>query len=404
MEILLLIAGLLLFVSLVVLHEFGHFIMARRNGVDVEEFGIGFPPKILTFFRDNKGTAYTLNLLPLGGFVRLKGEHDADREPGTFGAASFLAKTKIILAGVIMNLITAWVMLTILAATGIPRLPLPNGENQFTIASDTKVTRSSIFVGYIESDGPADQAGLRNGDELKRIYAHYGDEEADSREQTEHNEDGHNDENVGVIESSSDVRTTVEDILQDGAPEVHIEFVRDGEVQTIEATPRTLQEVADSELTDEPKGYLGIQPYDYVVQKSTWSSPVVAAGLIAQYSKLTYQALGGSIASLFQGKGGEASENVSGPVGIFVVLRDGTALGFGYIFLIIALLSLTLAIMNTLPIPALDGGKLFVMGLFRLMKKPLTQRLEERIHGTGFMLLLVLFAVITVVDLRRFIF
>jgi regulator of sigma E protease len=138
------------------------------------------------------------------------------------------------------------------------------------------------------------------------------------------------------------------------------------------------------------------------VQRSTWSAPIVGAGLVAQYSKLTYQALGKTIASLFQGKGSEASANVSGPIGIFVVLQQGASLGLSYILLIIGLLSLTLAIMNTLPIPALDGGKLFVMALFRILRKPLTARREELIHGSGFALLMVLFVVLTVVDIRRF--
>ena len=125
MDILLLVLGLVLFVCLVLVHEFGHFIMARRNGVVVEEFGVGFPPKMFKIFKDKMGTVYTWNWLPLGGFVRLKGEHDQDTEKGTFGAASFPAKVKIMLAGVVMNLLTAWLMLTLLAAVGIPKLPLP---------------------------------------------------------------------------------------------------------------------------------------------------------------------------------------------------------------------------------------------------------------------------------------
>jgi regulator of sigma E protease len=147
---------------------------------------------------------------------------------------------------------------------------------------------------------------------------------------------------------------------------------------------------------------LGIQPYDYTVQRSTWSAPIVGAGLVVQYARITYQSLGSSIASLFRGQPGEASQNVAGPIGIFVVLRDGASLGISYVLLIIALLSLTLAIMNTLPIPALDGGKLAVMLLFRVIKRPLTPHLEDRIHGMGFALLMVLFVVITVVDVRRF--
>src|SRR5680860_1191041 len=103
-----------MFVGLVVVHEFGHFIAARRNGIEVEEFGIGFPPRAMVLTK-KKGTTFTLNWLPLGGFVKLKGEHDADTQKGSFGAASLLAKVKVMVAGVGMNLATAFVLFTILA-------------------------------------------------------------------------------------------------------------------------------------------------------------------------------------------------------------------------------------------------------------------------------------------------
>jgi regulator of sigma E protease len=164
MSVLLLIIGLLLFVGLVVVHEFGHFIMAKRNGVEVEEFGIGFPPRAKTLKIKN-GTRYTLNWLPLGGFVKLKGEHDSDTEPGTFGAASLWAKTKIMAAGVVMNLLAAFVLLALLAAVGIPRLL----DNQFTVKNDTKIIRQDVYIGYVEPGSPAEKAGLAVKDQLLYI-------------------------------------------------------------------------------------------------------------------------------------------------------------------------------------------------------------------------------------------
>ena len=398
-----LIVGLVLFVALVVVHEYGHFIMARRNGVDVEEFGIGFPPKAMTLGRDKKGTEYTLNWLPLGGFVRLKGEHDSDTEKGTFGAATFWAKVKIMLAGVFMNLLTAWIVFSFLALVGIPKLPLPGGSEQFTVASDTKIVSNKIFVGFVEKDGPADKAGLKTGDEILVISAR--DVFVDEAKCT-----GVENDNpflrCGTLPEpnvfAKDVRSTTEMVLKNDHKRVHIEILRKGVKQSISVTSRTLDEVAESAKTDSPKGYLGIQPYDFTIQRSTWSAPIVGAGLIRQFSSLTYKALGSSVASLFKGQGKQAGENVSGPIGIFVVLKDGASLGTSYILLIIGLLSLTLAIMNTLPIPALDGGKLAVMILFRAIKKPLTPKLEERIHGSGFMFLMLLFVLITFVDIKRF--
>lgn len=392
MEILLLIVGLVLFVALVVVHEFGHFIMSRRNGVEVEEFGIGFPPKAMTLGKDKKGTEYTLNWLPLGGFVRLKGEHDADKEKGSFGAASFWAKVKIMLAGVFMNLITAWIMFTFLALVGIPKLPLPDGSDQFTIKSDTRVLSNKVMIGYVEPGGPADKAGIKPGDEVTE-YASFDCSLVNLTDKA-------SEEICGS--KAANVRTNVESQLKSGQTSITLPVVRDKDTLQVSVSPRSLDEVAQSQNTESPKGYLGVQPYDYTIQRSTWSAPIVGAGLVAQYSKLTYSALGSSLANLFKGHGKEASENVSGPIGIFVVLKEGASFGVTYILLIIALLSLTLAIMNTLPIPALDGGKLFVMLLFRVFRRPLTPKLEERIHGTGFLALMVLFVLITFVDVKRF--
>lgn len=166
MSVVLLIIGLLLFIGLVVVHEFGHFLAARRNGVDVEEFGIGFPPR--AWGKQTKGGfLFSLNWLPIGGFVKLKGEHDSDTEEGSFGAASTSAKVKIMLAGVGMNLLAAFVLLTILAWIGMPQLL----DNQFTVSSDTHVTRQNVLVGYIEKGSPADKAGLKLRDEMLSFSA-----------------------------------------------------------------------------------------------------------------------------------------------------------------------------------------------------------------------------------------
>src|SRR6266480_4743335 len=141
MSITLLLVGILLFIGLVVVHEFGHFIVARRNGVEVEEFGIFFPPRLYTR-KTKAGWLFSINALPLGGFVRLKGEHDTDTEPGSFGAASLWTKSKIMSAGVVMNILTALVLFTILALIGMPKLV----ENQFSVKSDTKLSRQEVLA------------------------------------------------------------------------------------------------------------------------------------------------------------------------------------------------------------------------------------------------------------------
>ncbi len=387
----LLILGLVLFLLLVVLHEFGHFIAARRGGVEVEEFGIGFPPMLFSKHFKNHKTKYTLNLLPLGGFVRLKGEHDSDSTPGSYGAARMKTKIKIMLAGVGMNFAIAWFMLLILCVIGIPQLPLPGGEKQFKIASDSHETSNSLFVSYVEPGSPADKAGLKVRDKIIKAAPVVCPSEL-------------------VCGIHADPYTTFVDegslsnfTKQNAGKEIELEVITSsGEITKSDVTLRTAEEVNASKSTNSPKGYLGVVPYEYIIARSTWSAPVVAAGLTYQFTKVTLQGLGSAIKNLVVGNASEASQNVSGPVGIFFVLKDGSSLGYRYVLLIVALLSLTLAIMNVLPIPALDGGRLFVTLLFRKLKKPLTPKMEERIHGTGFAALMILFVLITLVDVRRF--
>lgn len=376
MGILLLIIGLFLFVGLVVVHELGHFIVARRNGVEVEEFGIGFPPRIWKKrIKSPKGDYdFTINLLPLGGFVRLKGENDSDKTPGSFGAASLRSKVKIMVAGVVMNLVTAFFMLTLLALVGMPKLI----ENQFTIASDTKVIHQEILVGFVEPDSPAAKAGLQVRDRL-----------------------------VSLSSADKTTPVTSEESLPEitksfAGQEVQVTVERKGVEQKLTTQLRSSEEVEKSTSTKNPKGYLGIANTTYSIQRSTWSAPIVAGGLIKQFTELTFKGLGSALGNLFRGNGSAASEQVSGPVGIFVLLKDGSLLGYEFTLMIIAIISLTLAIMNILPIPALDGGRLFVTLLFRGLKKPLHQRTEELIHGTGFMVLIGLFVLITIVDIKRF--
>lgn len=374
MSLFLLIVGLILFVGLVIVHECGHFIAARRNGIEVEEFGIGFPPRA-TVLTKKRGTIFSLNWLPLGGFVKLKGEHDADTEPGSFGAASLTAKVKVMVAGVGMNLATAFVLLTLLALVGIPKVI----EHQFMVPSDSKVVSQQVLIGYVESDSPASAAGLQTRDELKAI---------------------------GLPNQAKTPITS-----QGQLPEITKQFagqtveveVQQGD-QTLQRTVtlRSVEEVEASKRTDNPKGYLGVSPTEYSLTRATWSAPVVAIGLMAQLTEATLKGLGSAIAGLVSGNTAQASAQVAGPVGVFVLIKDGSFLGVEFILLIIAVISLTLAIMNILPIPALDGGRLFIMLFFRLIRKPLSPKLEERINGTGFAVLMLLFVLITIVDVRRF--
>lgn len=372
MTVFLLILSLILFVCLVVAHEWGHFVAARRNGVEVEEFGIGFPPKV---WGKKVKTAkskflFSINLLPLGGFVRLKGESDSDTRPGSFGAATLGGKVKIMLAGVSVNFVIAYLMLMLLAATGVPKLI----DNQYTVANDTRTIQTVknedvVLVSDVLGGSPAEKAGIKADDRILQI---------------------------------NDIRITSPDAVAEATKanagkDVQILLERGG-------LPVTLSAKLNAENTG--NGFLGVSSGSarsgLEVRRSTWSSPIVAAGLIKQFSELTFKGLGTAISSLAKGDTGKASEQVSGPVGIFYILKEGGKLGISFILMIIAIISLTLALINALPIPALDGGRLFITLLFRALRKPLSKRTEEFIHGSGFAFLLLLFVLITIVDVRRF--
>ena len=137
MIVLVILLVVLIFGFLVFIHEFGHFIAAKRAGVEVEEFGFGFPPRLIG--RTFRGTLYSLNTVPLGGFVRMKGETLEDGAPGSFGATTFWQKTQILLAGVTMNILTAYVLLVILCATGLPPV-IANYLNSASFSSRLRST------------------------------------------------------------------------------------------------------------------------------------------------------------------------------------------------------------------------------------------------------------------------
>lgn len=390
MSIFLLIVGLVLFVGLVLVHEWGHFIVARRNGVKVEEFGLFFPPR--AWGRKTKsGFILSVNWLPLGGFVRLKGEHDADTGKGSFGAATLWVKTKIMAAGVAMNLLVAFAIFTVLAWVGMPKLV----DHQFTINSDTKIVRNDVLAGDILSGSPAARIGLQPRDNLLAIAPVSQPNQAKN------------------ITSSDKLPAITKSFA---GQEVTVTYQRNGQTETATTTLLTKKVVAASQKTNSPKGYLGISPTDYTLRRSTWSAPVVAVGIIKQFTVLTFQGLGTALKGLGSAIAGiatnnqterktgqtQASSQVSGPVGIFVILKDGSALGPQLMLMIIAVISLTLAIMNILPIPALDGGKIFVTLVARLFHKKVSRQVEDWVYGTSFALLLGLIVLITIVDVKRF--
>ena len=377
------LTGLFILVLLVVVHELGHGIVARRNGVVVEEFGVGFPPKawgkkvkksIL-----GKNVLISLNWLPLGGFVKLQGEHDAANKKGDYGAATYWQKTKILLAGVVMNWLVAIVLLSVLALFGLPKI-LPN---QFSVPGDTQVIASPLQITRVESGSPADKAGLKTGDQLLRING------------------------VSMPSATALAKTTADDKGQT----IEVIYARGGTEYTTDVTLR--------ENNDDKKGYLGVASGQREEIKATWSAPIVGTATTLQFTwvtlegtaKIIYDAGKGFVQSLSFDKnvrdaGSEelstVSQSVAGPVGILgIIFPQAQAAGFKSLVFLTAIISLSLAVMNALPIPALDGGRWTTMTVYKLRRKKLTKEKEEKIQTIGFAVLMGLVILVTWADVGK---
>lgn len=361
MDIVIFVLGIVLLVALVALHELGHAIAARRNGVVVEEYGIGFPPKAWGRKLKN-GTLFTLNWLPLGGFVKLKGEHDSAEGPGTYGGATLLAKSKILMAGVLTNWLIAVAIFTVLALVGMPKV-LPN---QFGVQGDTYVNVSNVAAAEVTSGSPAEKAGVKPGDKLISLAG----------------------------QPVKDAKSFSAQTAANAGKTVTLEYIQNNQTKRAQ--------VMLNKDNKAGKGYIGISPAEQTMQRATWSAPIVGVGVTVQFTYETFKGLAITIADLFQTKFEQASSNVAGPVGIITILKDSSTLGIVPVLFLIGIISLTLAVMNVLPIPALDGGRLFVTLLFRVLKKPLTEAREEKIQFAGFMALMLLVLLVTIVDVRRF--
>jgi len=370
------IVGLIVLVLLVSLHELGHAIIARRNGVVVEEFGIGFPPRAWGKKLKN-GVFFTINWLPLGGFVKLQGEHDAADKKGDYGAASFWQKTKILLGGVAVNWLTAVVLIALLTLTsGLPKI-IPD---QFSVASDTTVVTSPVTLVSTVEKYPAAQAGLEAGDT--------------------------------VVQFAGQTISTTQQLID-------VSKAHRGQTVPVVYERAGVEKTASVTLRDADSAVFGANLGQQESVKATWSAPIVGVVTTAQYTWVTLQGLGDLVYNFFGGLIGQlsfseagrahaseqlgtAGASVAGPVGILgSIFPAASEAGPHQVVFLAAIISLTLAVMNVLPIPALDGGRWFVTLLYKLRKKPLTKEKEEQIHGTGFMALMILIVIITIADVAK---
>lgn len=434
------VVGLVVLMFLVTAHEFGHFLAARKNGVNVLEFGIGFPPRALAWIKDTKtgkwrrlkraewekeknskvvvadskkegsrvdandkklfqrGMIFSLNLLPIGGFCQMDGESDADTRRGTFGAAKFWAKTKILFAGVAMNWLVAFVIFTILAWAGMPEFL----EGQFTIEADTRREATPVQITSVAEGSPAEKAGLLAGE---YIVAVDGQDVQYTSEITD----------INKTHAGEEVTYTImhdyhdeDKCCPEGAACIQDCLGKEERTVKVKLNPEDSEYLLGVTMTS-------TQAMSY----STWSAPVVGAGLTLQLTGETFKGVGIMIGNLVSGTArlfsfddatrgsgqealSEVKDSVTGPVGIIGVLFPAfTSAGPANLAFLAALISVSLACMNVLPIPALDGGRWLLIAIYKLRKKKLTKETEEKIVSRAMFVLLALIAVVTVLDIIR---
>lgn len=361
------VLGLLVFV-----HEFGHFISAKKMGAKVDEFGFGFPPRMAGVYKDGKKwkwvfrktpkidqTIYSVNWIPLGGFVKIKGEEGEHKEDtDSFASKKIWQRAIILVAGVVMNIVLAMVLLGVGYMVGLPRAIDEN------MPKDARIKNQAVQIVSVQKNSPAQEAGILSGDELIKIDGNPIDFK--------------NMQDYLTTKVGEDVRYTVS---------------REGKIFEKTIVPYILEETG--------KGGVGIGLIESGLVSYPWYSAVWRGMLEALYFvKEITVAFVVIIKNLIVGQA--ASIDISGPVGIAVITSKVARLGFIYILQFAAILSINLAILNGLPFPALDGGRLLFLLIEKLRGKPVTQKIENMIHNLGFLLLMILIIVITYNDFVKF--
>ncbi|MEX0935194.1 MAG: RIP metalloprotease RseP [Candidatus Paceibacterota bacterium] len=348
---------------LVLVHEFGHFITAKWARMRVDEFGLGLPPRALTLFRKG-GTDYTLNWIPFGGFVKIYGEDLESLEEGKESEGSFAHKAKwkqalVLVAGVGFNIIFAWLLFSLGFMIGMPTSV--DGQNMAHVENPA-VTITGVFP-----DSPAADAGIQAGDEVVGLQT--GDR--------------------------VDRDVVVEDIpafIQSSDGSVILSVLRDGETVDIPVTPQRTGENQTIGIRLATLGTLTLPVHTALIEGAA-TTAVLMQGVTVGIVNLIADAITGN-ADFSQ---------VAGPVGIVGLVGDASALGFVYLLSFTAFISVHLAILNLVPFPALDGGRLVFVLIEKLKGSPVNPRVFQWVNGIGFLFLILLMIIITFNDIARLI-
>jgi len=383
------ILGILLFSLLILIHELGHFLTAKKFGIRVDEFGMGYPPRLIGFYRDEKtkkwklilggdkkekkkkkkekpkSTIYSLNLIPFGGFVRIFGQDREDegseKEEDSFNSKNVLKRSIVLLAGIIANFVLAIVLLSLVFMIGAP---VSTTDIEEQAAGQNEIVR----IIDVNPSSPADVAGIRAGDIIETLAFQ------DSKI------------TIGNIKQVQDF------IGEHKGKEIQVMVIRAEEKKNFAVTPRL--EFPNNE------GPLGVSLVSTVIVKypwytSIWKGTVYAFSLLMAIFKGFYLLLRSLI---FRG---ELIAEVAGPVGIFKLTSQAASMGWVYFLHFGAFLSINLAVLNGLPFPALDGGRFLFILIEKIKGSPIKAKTERIVNSVGFGLLILLMIFITARDVIK---
>ena len=353
---------ILVLIVLIVVHEFGHFVAAKLSGMRVDEFGLGYPPRAVTVATVGE-TRYTLNWLPFGGFVKIFGEDGAEKGSRAFGSRPRILQAIVLIAGVTMNLLFAYVLITGALIAGTPRAL---SQDELASAHDMELAVANVLP-----DSPAAVAGLLPGDSI-----------------------------ISATDSTGQWRDVDPEsfsrfVAASKGSEITLDIKRNGEAQTLAATPET--GVAKSD----PSRYaLGVEVATIGIVPLPFGKAIKEGGVLTwEIIKLTATGLWHFFYSALT-LTADLSQ-VAGPVGIAGVVGAASLSGLGGLFSIVAIISINLALINLIPVPALDGGRLLFVIIESVIRRPIAPRISYAVNAVGFALLLLLMVVVTTHDIFK---
>ncbi len=345
-------------VVLLLIHELGHFVFAKKFGMKVEEFGIGIPPRIIG--KKIKETIYSINLLPIGAFVRIKGENGESEDKDSFSQKPIWQRAIVLLAGVASFWVVAFLIFIFLFSTGVPGAISDDFEGKI-------IGESEVMLIEIQKDTPAYEAGLKMGDRVVSL---------ENKERTEPRK----------------VKDFIQFSEQNRGEEIVMEVKRGSEVFE--------KSVLIRESPPEGEGSIGVVLQRVGMLSYPWYQAPLKA--IETCFVMTYQIIEGLSSVLVRVfRGGDVSAQIAGPVGIGGMISDQFSLGVNYFLNFIAIIALHLALFNILPIPALDGGRILFLGIEKLKGKPINPKTEQIVNGIFFLLLIGLMILVTVNDITK---